>query len=70
MDTPSILPLDLRDIARYQTDQELFDALLRQTERLVRFFSYAADDGRGPQTTFYFISWRFNGSHIVIWMID
>lgn len=44
MDSPSILAADLKNILTAKDDQELFDLLLPSTERLIRFFSFAADD--------------------------
>lgn len=44
METPDILPAELKDIARFDTDWDLYNHLLKTTERLVTFFSYAADD--------------------------
>lgn len=44
MDLPSILPIDLKNVAEANSDKELFEMLLNSTERLIRFFSYAADD--------------------------
>lgn len=44
MELPSILPDELRAVATCNSDLELYDHLLRNTDRLVRFFSYAADD--------------------------
>ena len=42
MDLPSILAADLKNVATAANDHELFDLLLPFTERLIRFFSFAA----------------------------
>lgn len=44
MDLPGILPSDLKNLDVVATDRELYDQLLVSTERLTRFFSFAADD--------------------------
>jgi hypothetical protein len=44
IDLPAFLPDDLSEAARFSTDQELFDFLVQNTEKLTRFFLYAADD--------------------------
>jgi hypothetical protein len=44
MDLPGILSPDLKNLAEASHDKELYDQLLVSTERLTRFFSFAADD--------------------------
>lgn len=44
MELPSLLPTDFSDVSALANDHELYDLLLRRTDRLVRFFSAAADD--------------------------
>lgn len=44
MDLPGILPPDLKDLEAVSNDKELYEQLLISTERLTRFFSFAADD--------------------------
>lgn len=44
MELPAILTTDLRDVARCQSDKELFEYLRPATDRLVKFFSLSSED--------------------------
>lgn len=44
MELPSILPNDLKGTSQAADDRALYEMLLQSTERLTRFFSFAADD--------------------------
>lgn len=44
MDLPTILPESLKDASRCKTDYDLYNLLIKSTDRFVSFFSHAADD--------------------------
>ena len=44
MDLPGILSQDLKDLGGASSDKELYEMLLLSSDRLTRFFSFAADD--------------------------